>query len=101
MQARGGLSEADERYAIKPPLACVKTGLSSSLLPTYIYLSVCGGEKIKNIMTKEHESMNRVTHLKKVRQAACDLGDIYTQQVINYEILAISKKLKVDYYSIA
>jgi hypothetical protein len=45
--------------------------------------------------------MNRVAFLKKNRNVACQYGDVNMQQVINYEIADIAKKLKIDYYQIA
>ena len=54
-------------------------------------------------MTKERKEklLAQVKSLKDFRTEACRLGDVVTQQEINYQILGISEKLKVDYYSIA
>lgn len=43
----------------------------------------------------------QVKSLKDFRTEACKRGDVATQQEINYQILGIAQKLKVDYYSIA
>jgi len=49
----------------------------------------------------KNKLLQKVEELKKARNEACQYGDVFTQQSINYEIAKIAHRIKVDYYSIA
>lgn len=44
--------------------------------------------------------LGQVKELKEARQEACRYGNVFLQQEINYSLVGIAKKLRVDYYSL-